>query len=139
MATILEKTYRCSRCGYETRQATNHYGPTWSWGRHNICPKCPPWAKLAEFGAHTLWNCVDMPPLTEEQKTAQIENTRERVNDLLERARTEAPQHYEQMMVSPFGPVPSYVQDDPRSEWWLSDDASALLSDLIELLDMPDE
>jgi hypothetical protein len=56
---ISEKIYSCSRCGFKTKQTTNHYGPTWSCGRVNICPKCPPWAKYPEFNGRTIWNCLD--------------------------------------------------------------------------------
>ncbi len=56
------KRYACNRCGHETKQMTNHYGPTWSWGRVNTCPKCPPWAKYEEFGGQTTWRCLENPP-----------------------------------------------------------------------------
>lgn len=56
------KVYACKRCGHETRQTTNHYGATWSFGRVNACPRCPPWAKFSEFGGQTLWICKDSPP-----------------------------------------------------------------------------
>ena len=57
------KRYRCRRCGHVTEQVTNHYGPTWSIGRYNVCPQCPPWAKYPEFGSKTDWDCLDVPPL----------------------------------------------------------------------------
>lgn len=60
---ITNKKYRCDRCGRVVEQATNHYGPTWSFGRYNVCPDCPPWAKYPEFGGGTLWLCIDAPPL----------------------------------------------------------------------------
>tara|TARA_Y100001963_G_scaffold141737_1_gene210327 strand:- start:15 stop:215 length:201 start_codon:yes stop_codon:yes gene_type:complete len=55
------KNYACKRCGYEKRQQTNHYGKTYSWGRVNVCPKCPPWAKYPEHGvvAGTVWICKE--------------------------------------------------------------------------------
>lgn len=56
------KKYACRRCGHVTEQRTNHYGPTWSSGRYNTCPKCPPWAKYAEFGGSTVWDCLEQPP-----------------------------------------------------------------------------
>jgi len=59
MAVISEKSYRCTRCGCVSRQSTNHYGPTWSFGRYNTCPACPPWAKYMEFGGQTRWECLD--------------------------------------------------------------------------------
>lgn len=52
---ITEKVYKCKRCGRESKQKTNHYGNTWSWGHHNCCPGCPPWAKYPEFGGSTVW------------------------------------------------------------------------------------
>lgn len=56
------KTYKCRRCGHETTQTTNHYGSTWSFGRMNTCPKCPPWAKYPEFGGSTIWDCCERDP-----------------------------------------------------------------------------
>lgn len=56
------KRYRCTRCGQEKMQHTNHYGPTWSVGASNVCPNCPPWAKYAIYGGQTVWECVDVPP-----------------------------------------------------------------------------
>jgi hypothetical protein len=56
------KAYRCTRCGCITQQTTNHYGPTWSFGRVNVCPQCPPYAKYPEFGGGTLWECLDLEP-----------------------------------------------------------------------------
>lgn len=55
------KRYRCSRCGYETMQDTNHYGSTWSWGHVNCCPQCPPYAKYPEYGGQTIWECLEKP------------------------------------------------------------------------------
>ena len=59
---ITDKKYRCKRCGFETVQATNHYGNTWSFGRTGACPKCPPWAKYSEFGGRTVWECIEAMP-----------------------------------------------------------------------------
>jgi hypothetical protein len=56
------KKYACSRCGFVTQQKTNHFGSTWNWGRVNVCPQCPPWAKYPEFGGHTLWYCIENDP-----------------------------------------------------------------------------
>lgn len=56
-----EKTYQCKRCGCLSTQKTNHYGDTWSWGRVNVCPACPPWAKYPEFDSQTIWRCCDKP------------------------------------------------------------------------------
>lgn len=59
---VSSKRYRCKKCGYIGKQSTNHYGPTWSSGHFNTCPKCPPHAKYPEFGGGTLWECLDKPP-----------------------------------------------------------------------------
>jgi len=56
---ITEKRYECTRCGYVGKQNTNHYGETWSWGHHNTCPNCPPWAKYPEFGGQTTWRYME--------------------------------------------------------------------------------
>ena len=72
MPQITDKKYQCRRCGHETQQATNHYGPTYSWGRYNTCPACPPWAKYPEFGGATVWNCCEQPE--QEQPTKEEED-----------------------------------------------------------------
>ncbi len=56
---ITTKRYRCTRCGHLATQQTNHFGPTWSWNRRNVCPTCPPYAKYPEFGGMTNWECID--------------------------------------------------------------------------------
>lgn len=56
--TLSDKRYRCRDCGHETVQSTNHTGPTWSWGRVSVCPKCPPYKKYPEFGGVTHWDYV---------------------------------------------------------------------------------
>lgn len=56
------KRYRCSKCGHLRTATTNHYGNTWSWGRVNTCPQCPPHAKYPEFGGSTLWECIEPIP-----------------------------------------------------------------------------
>lgn len=53
------KQYACKRCGHVTMQETNHYGETYSLGRFNTCPKCPPWAKYPEYGGSTVWRCLE--------------------------------------------------------------------------------
>lgn len=46
-----------------------------------------------------------------------------------------APAHFEGLMTSAFGPIPAYVQDEGEaSEWWHSEDASALLENLFDIL-----
>lgn len=51
------KQYKCTQCGYITTQTTNHYGHTWSFGRMNCCPQCPPYKKYPEYGGQTIWEC----------------------------------------------------------------------------------
>lgn len=67
--TITTKKYACTRCGHVVEQATNHYGATWSVGYFNTCPACPPWAKYAEFGGHTKWECLERPAGEEKAET----------------------------------------------------------------------
>lgn len=59
---VAPKAYRCKRCGHIGEQTTNHFQDTWSSGRFNVCPACPPWAKYAEFGGQTVWECIDKEP-----------------------------------------------------------------------------
>lgn len=59
VAKQIPKRYACTRCGHITTMTTNHYDDTWSWGRHNTCPSCPPHAKYPEFGGQTVWRCLD--------------------------------------------------------------------------------
>ena len=59
MVKVTWKLYRCSECGCEKKQQTNHFGPTYSWGRVNTCPDCPPYKKYAEFGGSTTWECAE--------------------------------------------------------------------------------
>lgn len=73
MSKILNKNYRCTKCGYETVSATNHFGTTWSFGRFNVCPKCPPYAKYPEFGGQTIWECMDVEPSEAERLKAERE------------------------------------------------------------------
>jgi len=61
-AKVSLKRYACKRCKHEAKQETNHYGETYSWGRYNTCPNCPPWAKYAEFGGSTVWECLEKEP-----------------------------------------------------------------------------
>lgn len=61
-----EKKYKCRRCGHVTKQTTNHYGATWSWGHVNCCPTCPPWAKYPEYGGQTIWDCLETSPVPED-------------------------------------------------------------------------
>ena len=59
MPAITTKKYKCKECGHITEQATNHYGSTWSWGKFNTCPKCPPYKKYPEYGGSTVWECME--------------------------------------------------------------------------------
>ncbi len=59
MAKMEAKRYRCTQCGHEQMQTTNHYGPTWSSGHFGVCPKCPPYKKYPEFGGATIWECIE--------------------------------------------------------------------------------
>jgi len=56
------KLYKCSECGHEQEIQTNHFGECYSFGRYNVCPKCPPYKKYAEFGGATIWLCIATPP-----------------------------------------------------------------------------
>lgn len=47
--------YKCSQCDCETIQKTNHNGSTYSAGRFNCCPQCPPYKKYPGFGGSTVW------------------------------------------------------------------------------------
>jgi hypothetical protein len=61
--------------------------------------------------------------------------TQDLIPCFLDAVREYAPAEYEQIMVSAFGPIPAYVQDEGDScEWWQSDDASYLLEDLFNIL-----
>ncbi len=62
MSKISKKTYQCSQCGHTEQHETNHYGPTYSWGRYHVCPKCPPLKKYPEYGGNTMWLCIDIDP-----------------------------------------------------------------------------
>ena len=57
------KNYECTECGHQTKQRTNHWGNTYSWGRYNTCPKCPPYKKYPEYGGSTVWKCLDQQKL----------------------------------------------------------------------------
>ena len=53
----------------------------------------------------------------------------------LDTVREYAPDEYTQLMVCPFGPIPSYVDDEGDfSDWWESEDASFLLDELFDIL-----
>ena len=67
MGKLTYKKYACTRCGKVVSQRTNHYGKTWSFGRVNTCPDCPPWAKYSEFGGGTVWVCLEVEGREEER------------------------------------------------------------------------
>jgi len=59
MSKASVKPYRCSQCGYISKQLTNTYAEqAWSVGHINCCPECPPHAKYPEFGGRTIWMSV---------------------------------------------------------------------------------
>jgi hypothetical protein len=61
--------------------------------------------------------------------------TRDLIPAFLDCLRDVAPDHYAGYMVAPFGPIPAHVQDEgDSSEWWNSEDASALLEELTDTL-----
>jgi hypothetical protein len=66
-----EKIMRCTQCGTESKQVTNHTGPTWSWGRYNCCPNCPPHQKYPEFGGSTTWEYVSTVVPVEDELTEE--------------------------------------------------------------------
>ena len=53
----------------------------------------------------------------------------------LDTLRDIAPVHYEQIMFSPFGAIPAHAQEDDDADWWVSEDAYDLLSELTDALD----
>jgi DNA-directed RNA polymerase subunit RPC12/RpoP len=76
MSKITNKKYKCTQCNYETTQATNHYGSTWSMGTYSACPKCPPFKKYPEYGGKTIWECMEKEPVTDKKEENGIsENT----------------------------------------------------------------
>ena len=79
---VSPKRYRCERCGYETTQSTNHYQPTWSWGRQNVCPQCPPWAKYPEYGGSRVWIPVENDPAESGEQT-HVESLVQEADELL--------------------------------------------------------
>jgi hypothetical protein len=94
MAEQTTKKYRCTQCGQVTEQRTNHWGPTWSWGRTNTCPECPPYKKYPEYGGATVWECMEKAPAavesrdevnTRTEKKAYLD--REKMNKLFARLR----------------------------------------------------
>jgi len=42
------------------------------------------------------------------------------------------PAGYAQLLLMPFGPVPSYAWEDPNSEWWSSEDAFSMYRSIID-------
>jgi len=55
------RIYESSDCGHQQTQKTNHESQTYSWGRVNVCPKCPPYKKYPKFGGTTVWEFVGYP------------------------------------------------------------------------------
>lgn len=78
--------------------------------------------------------------LAERGDTGSVSHGTMRYADLipafLNELRTRDPARYAALVVSPFGPVPGYVQDEgDDSEWWDSNDAFCLLEELFDALD----
>lgn len=47
-----------------------------------------------------------------------------------------APAEYEQLVFTPFGPIPAHVKDEgDASAWWASEEAGHLLEHLFDILD----
>ena len=44
---------------HQKTQTTNHFSDTYSQGMSNMCPACPPWAKMAIFGGQTVWDYLE--------------------------------------------------------------------------------
>jgi len=55
----------------------------------------------------------------------------------LARMRRRNPTGYAQLMLLPFGPIPAYAEDDPKHEWWSSDEARTRLDSYREGAAMP--
>ena len=53
---------------------------------------------------------------------------------MMEALRTISPEHYAGLMVSPFGAIPAYAMEDDDAEWWESDLAWEVYTDLEGLL-----
>jgi len=94
MAEITTKKYRCVKCGHVTELRTNHWGPTWSVGKYDTCPECPPHAKYPEYGGQTVWHCMEKAPLAVAEtrqlaaRDAKKRNlTRDTVNEAFRRIR----------------------------------------------------
>lgn len=64
------------------------------------------------------------------------ENRRSEIHRKLDavRKRPNLGAEYAQLVSSPFGPTPSYAEEDPSSEWWQSPEAEALLQELTDML-----
>jgi hypothetical protein len=45
------------------------------------------------------------------------------------------PEGYEQYLLMPFGPIPSYAMEDDDSDWWESEDCVWTLEGLFDALD----
>ena len=56
--TVTVKRYQCTHCGHESKQSTNHYGETYSWGRVNRCDGCG-WRRPMDV---TVWRCLEVAP-----------------------------------------------------------------------------
>lgn len=61
-------------------------------------------------------------------------NTRDLIPIFLDVLADVAPAGYEALVCQPFGPIPAYVQDDPDSDWYQSEEAQFLINDLFDML-----
>ena len=77
--------------------------------------------------------------MTAEQfRNKSISHATHRYQDLipkfLECLKEIAPDHYEQLMTLPFGPIPAHAMEDDDAEWWDSEEAGWLLEGLFDAL-----
>ena len=74
----------------------------------------------------------------EQYKDQSVSHATMRPQDLipafLDVVRDIAPAHYEQILLLPFGFVPSYALEYEDSEWWESDECGHRLEELFDLL-----
>lgn len=75
---------------------------------------------------------IDVP--TNESISHATLNPRDLIPAFLDALREYHPSAYAQFLLTPFGPVPSYVVEDPDSDWWYSEEASWLMEDLFDAL-----
>jgi len=98
-----------------------------------------PWGKGPNCdtkAAKESWKKLKMN--IEQYKNQSVSHATMRPQDLipafLDVVRDIAPAHYEQVLLLPFGFVPSYAREDEDSEWWESDECGHRLEELFDLL-----